>query len=302
MSIIYFGNHNVGCACLETLVQQDLRPSLVVVYSEAPGECISYESVASVARKYNIETFVFERSRAAEILERVRAEAPEYLISVAWRDIFHKELLSIPSKGAINVHGSFLPRCRGANPTNWAIISGESETGVTIHFIDEGVDTGDIIIQERLPILPEDTAYSLRQRQDELAPKLMSRLVPFILSGEFPRLKQDEANATYFKPRKPKDGLILWETMSSKDIWRFVRALTRPYPGAFCFLDGAKLVIWEVEVIEEWNGADAAPGTILSVDGEGMIVAAKTGCVRLKDFEFCGDERIPAVGLRLFHE
>jgi methionyl-tRNA formyltransferase len=281
MRIVYFGNHDVGCSCLETLIKQGFSPRLVVV-QEKEAEHLSYGDVGEIAEKSGIEFFVYTPRHKVELRRRLKSLAPDLCISVAWRHIFGEEILEIPTKGAVNFHGSYLPRCRGANPTNWAIISGETETGVTVHFIDRGIDTGDIILQERFPILEEDTAMTVRKRQDRLSVRLMEKLTGFFPNCDFPRTKQDESNATVFRKRKPEDGSIDWESMNAREVFNFVRALTRPYPGALCSANGRRLTVWQVR--EATCTEKGGPGQVF-VSGERPLVAARTGFVEIVDYE-----------------
>lgn len=287
MKIVYFGNHNVGCLCLKKLVEKNIYPALVVVQELDFREHLKYASVKETAEAKNLATFVYNSSKKADLITKLKELKPDMLLSVAWRHLFKKDLLDIPRLGAINFHSSLLPRCRGANPTNWAIISGEKDTGVTVHFIDEGVDTGDIIIQKRIPITTEDTAYTLRMKQDKISEKLMEELIKYILyTGKFPRIKQDHTKATFFKKRSPKDGVIQWNSMTTERLHNFVRAQTRPYPGAYSYVNDRKILFWEV--LPQNINMNEIPGKVISLDSQLPKIATLDGCVTLLDFE-CDD-------------
>lgn len=277
MNIVYFANHNVGCRCLEALHAEGLTPGLVVVQQEEP-EHLSYDSVELTSVDMGIAVHVYDPKDKQELVSRLEQASPDVLISVAWRYIFPRAVLDIPRFAAINFHGSYLPRCRGAHPTNWAIISGEKQTGVSVHFLDPGVDTGDIIIQESFPILPVDTAYSVRQRQDVLSVDLMRRLAGLLRQGKLPRVPQDNARATTFRKRGPEDGLIRWNEMDATQVFDFVRALTEPYPGAYTLHDGRRLVLWEVSPVMET--CSLPPGTVFERDGL-ACVACRNGFVEV---------------------
>lgn len=299
MKIVYFGNHNVGCLCLNKLLLNNICPVLVVVLRHDKDEHLSYESVAEIAKNNNIETFEYSPLQKDILFSKLKEIAPDLIISVAWRYIFKRDILSIPRMGAINFHGSMLPKCRGANPTNWAIICGEKETGVTVHFIDEGVDTGDIIIQEAIPIDLEDTAYTLRMKQDKLSEKLMGELIKYIKIGKFSRVKQDSTIATCFRKRKHEDGLIKWKNMTSVEIYNFVRALTRPYPGAFSYINDRKVTIWKVAIYSKTY--QGTPGQIIAMENEHPIVITREGCVTLLDFE-CAEPQFTLMTNMYFNE
>ena len=277
MKITYFANHNVGCRCLATLIAEGLTPVLVVVQQEE-AEHLKYDSVEQMSRVMGIAVHIHDPKNMDALLARLRQAEPDILLSVAWRFIFPKEVLDIPRVAAINFHGSYLPRCRGAHPTNWAIISGEKQTGVTVHFLDEGVDTGDIIVQERFPILDEDTAFTVRERQDVLSVELMRRLAGYLRQGVFPRSRQDNTQATTFRKRRPEDGLIQWDRMDAAQVFDFVRALTEPYPGGYTFDRGRKIVLWAVLPVME--STMLPPGTVFERNGR-SCVACRYGYIEV---------------------
>lgn len=283
MDIVYFANHDVGCACLERLIKHNFAPRLVIVQQTDKEECLTYQSVEKLAQCNGIETFLYKPAWHNSLILKLKDISPDLLISVAWRYIFKKDILKLPRLAAINFHGSLLPKCRGANPTNWAIISGEKETGVTAHFIDEGIDTGDVIIQKKIKIGNDDTAYSLRIKQDKVSISIMDELISYFPSGKFPRKQQNDTEATFFKQRKPEDGLVHWDSMTSQQVYDFVRALTKPYPGAFFQIGDEKITLWKVRSF--WKEQTRAPGIFeIPLNGDPFI-STIDGYIALIEFE-----------------
>ena len=209
--------------------------------------------------------------------------APDFIFSFYFRDMVKGDLLSIPRLGALNLHGSLLPKYRGRVPINWAIINGETETGVTLHYMTAKPDAGDIVDQEKFAIGDDDTARTLFDKAVTAAGILLDRTLPLLKSGKAPRTPQDEAEATYFGGRKPADGQIDW-TKSAKEVRNLIRAVTRPYPGAFSFIGDRKCFFWSVDVVEA--SRKAAPGTVLRA--KPFTVACGEGAVRVKTAQLDG--------------
>ncbi|HLO09472.1 MAG TPA: formyltransferase family protein, partial [Desulfobacteria bacterium] len=192
------------------------------------------------------------------------------------RSMLKKEILEIPPLGAMNLHGSLLPKYRGRAPVNWVLVKGETETGVTLHFMTEKPDAGDIVGQAAVPISFDDTALTLFGKMEEAASRLLADLLPRISNGEIPRRPNDLAHGSYFGGRRPEDGRIDW-SRPAVEIYNLVRAVTRPYPGAFAEYAGEKLTVWWAIPLPGEAGRVLSPGTI-RVSG-GPSVAMAGGCV-----------------------
>ncbi len=175
--------------------------------------------------------------------ERVRALRPDLLFSFYYRDMIGESILRLPGLGAFNMHGSLLPKYRGRACVNWAVLMGETETGATLHHMVKSADAGDLVDQERVPILFEDTAQDVALKVADAAVAVLERSWPLLAAGRAPRIPQDPALATTFGRRRPEDGHIDW-TWEAKRIYNLVRAVTRPFPGAFTFAGGRKLLVW----------------------------------------------------------
>ena len=175
------------------------------------------------------------------------------------------------------MHGSLLPKYRGRVPVNWVLVHGETETGMTLHYMEAKADRGDIVAQKRVPITPEDTAVTLFAKMTVAAEEILQETYPLLRTGQAPRVPQNHTGASYFGGRKPEDGHIQW-TRPAKEIYNLVRAVTHPYPGAFTLLNGRKLFIWWGRALAEPVTAAAVPGQVMArLLGEGLLVATADG-------------------------
>jgi methionyl-tRNA formyltransferase len=187
-----------------------------------------------------------------KFLIRLREEVPDYFFCFSYSLLLGKELLDIPLSGAINFHGGLLPKFRGANIYNWVLIEGVEESGMTAHFMSEGIDDGDIILQEKVRILETDTAKTLKYKIDALGFDLLERIKYLIEKGKgLPRTPQDQSKSGYYRRRRPEDGLIEW-TKSDREIFNLIRALVTPWPGAFYYTkSGQRVILSEYQTIED---------------------------------------------------
>jgi UDP-4-amino-4-deoxy-L-arabinose formyltransferase / UDP-glucuronic acid dehydrogenase (UDP-4-keto-hexauronic acid decarboxylating) len=277
MRAIVAGYHNMGCEGLEALIRNGYEVAAVFTYTDSADETVWFSSLAEAASRHDIPVYTPDDINHPLWVEKIRELKPDVLFSFYYRDILSTAILDIPASGCFNLHGSLLPKYRGRVPTNWAIINGETETGVTLHHMTPGIDDGDIVAQQSVSISSDDTARTLNDKQVETAGKMLDACLPAIRDGSATRTPQDHKAATYFGGRTAEDGAIDW-SQSAKAINNLVRAVSRPYPGAFTFAGQRKLLIWEVEVLEQKT--DAKAGTILSVDP--LDIACGDGVVRVR--------------------
>lgn len=274
MRAIVAGYHNMGCEGIEALIRNGFEVVAVFTYTDDKNETIWFSSVAEVAARHDIPVFTPDNINHPLWVEKIRELAPDVLFSFYYRNIISSDILEIPKSGCFNLHGSLLPKYRGRVPTNWAIINGETETGVTLHHMTTGIDDGDIVAQHAVSISSDDTSQSLLIKQISAAGDMLDTCLPEIKKGTAVRTPQDHEKATYYTGRTAEDGAIDWNK-SASEINNLVRAVSQPYPGAFTFAGQRKLLIWEAEVLDQQTAAKA--GTILSVDpldiacGEGVI-------------------------------
>jgi methionyl-tRNA formyltransferase len=173
-------------------------------------------------------------------VERVAALRPDFIFSLYYRQMLKPALLALPRRGALNMHGSLLPRYRGRVPVNWAVLRGERETGATLHHMVEKPDAGAIVAQQTVPILPDDTALEVFGKVTVAAEIALDRVLPDLLAGRAPAVAQDLSQGSYFGGRRPEDGRIDW-SRSAREIHNLVRAVAPPYPGAFTDLQGRRV-------------------------------------------------------------
>jgi methionyl-tRNA formyltransferase len=186
--------------------------------------------VAELAELHGIPVITPDNPNVAEVEEQIRALQPDFFFSFYYREMLKAPLLAIPRHGALNMHGSLLPKYRGRVPVNWAIIRGETETGATLHYMTEKPDNGDIVAQQAVPILPNDTAHEVFQKVTVAAEMALNDVLPALLAGKAKAEKQDLSKGAYFGGRKAEDGIIDW-AQSALEIHNLVRAVAPPYPA-----------------------------------------------------------------------
>jgi len=213
---------------------------------------------------------------------------PDVMVVAAYGQILPRAALDIPRFGCLNLHASLLPRHRGAAPIQAAILAGDEESGMTVMYMDEGLDTGDILLARRVPILPADSAGDLHDRLAGLAPAAMLEALALLSSGTAPRAPQDAALATYAPKLGRLDGRLDWAEPSAL-LARKVRAMS-PWPGASARISGAVLKIHSAEA----SGESGTPGTVLSAGPQGITVAAGAGSLVLREVQLEGRKRLPA--------
>jgi len=287
------GYHNIGYECLRVLMEQchtrGDEIAAVVTHADAPRENIWFASVKDLARAHRLPVYEPEDPNDPAFVAALAKLEPDFLFSCYYRHMMKKPLLNLPRLGALNLHGSLLPKYRGRVPVNWVLINGETETGVSLHYMEEKADRGDIVAQKQVPITPEDTAYTLFAKMTAAAGELLRETYPLLRAGTAPRIPQDHSRATYFGGRRPEDGLIDW-TKPAKDIYNLVRAVTHPYPGAFTLAGGRKLYVWMGKPLPEPASPGAEPGQIIKpLPGDGLLVAAGEGQFLITQAQFEGE-------------
>ncbi len=236
------GQEIVGCAS---------TPEVFSI-SYAPGGVrnVNHVDFEAVARSHGFPAIPYRREAREEFRRAVAALQPDLLLAAGWYYLVDRRLRSVAPKGAVGLHGSLLPRYRGGAPLVWQIIRGEKTAGVTLFYLDDGVDTGDIVAAREFPIEERDTIADAMARMEAAAVELLREYLPRIAVGTAPRIPQDESRATVFPQRSPEDGEIDW-SRPAEEIRNFIRAQTRPYPGAFTRIGGKKVIIWDADVLEE---------------------------------------------------
>lgn len=262
MRVLFFGNHDVGIATLDTLViHADVVG--VVAHPIDPEEGDRYASLFDFAWKNNLNV-IRGRGRDASVLEFVKTLAPDLIWVTDYRYILPNRLFSVTKFGAINLHPSLLPRYRGRASVNWAILRGETRIGLSAHFIDEGVDTGDIITQLKISLnRHQDVGDALAALMPQYR-KITRDVLSFFESGVVPRRAQDHSKSSLFPARNPEHGRINW-SHSAENIQNLVRAVAHPYPGAFCESQYGKIFIWKAYKAETVNFAFDQLGAVVGL-------------------------------------
>lgn len=239
---VVFAYHDVGVRCLRTLLAHGVQIPLVLTHTDTPGETIWFDSVARHAAWHGLRVCTPVDPNVPEVIEQIAAERPDFLFSFYYRSLLGAELLSLPSRGAYNMHGSLLPKYRGRVPVNWAVLHGERETGATLHAMTARADAGPIVAREAVPILPDDTAVEVFRKVTVAAERLLDRTLPALLDGSAALTPQDDALASTFGRRTARDGAIDWRqgTLAAHNL---IRAVAPPYPGAFSRAGGLPLAI-----------------------------------------------------------
>lgn len=274
MKAIVFAYHDIGCVGLQALVDAGYDVQAVFTHTDAPNENQFFSSVARVGADLNLPVYAPEDVNHPLWVDRIRALQPDVIFSFYYRNMLSEEILSLAPRGGFNLHGSLLPRYRGRAPVNWALLNGETETGVTLHKMVKRPDAGDIVGQQKVAITADDTALKLHAKVREAAKELLTKLLPEMKAGKISLTPQDETQASYFGRRTAADGEIHWHK-SATEINNLIRAVTEPYPGAFSYLGQRKLTIWRARPLATQH--DKQPGTVLSSDpltiacGEGAL-------------------------------
>ncbi|OIR01612.1 bifunctional polymyxin resistance protein ArnA [mine drainage metagenome] len=284
---VVFAYHNVGVRCLNVLLAQGVDVALVVTHRDNPKETIWFESVQKLAELHGIPTITPDNPNAPEVVEQIRALQPDFFFSFYYREMLKAPLLAIPKGGALNMHGSLLPKYRGRVPVNWAIIRGETETGATLHYMTEKPDNGDIVARQAVPILPNDTAHEVFQKVTVAAEMALNNVLPALLAGKAQAMKQDLSKGAYFGGRKAEDGIIDW-SQSALEIHNLVRAVAPPYPGATTQIMGKPMRILQTLVSKDVAAGKESPAFCVK-EGKAHATCA-SGALRVVRFELDGIE------------
>jgi UDP-4-amino-4-deoxy-L-arabinose formyltransferase/UDP-glucuronic acid dehydrogenase (UDP-4-keto-hexauronic acid decarboxylating) len=277
MRAVVLAYHDIGCVGIEELLRNGIEIAAVFTHVDDPQENLWFHSVAELAASHDIPVFAPENINHPLWVRRIKDMAPDILFSFYYRHLVKPAILDIPPAGCLNLHGSLLPKYRGRCPVNWVLIHGETETGVTLHYMTAKPDAGDVVSRKKVAISDGDTARSLHEKQARASRELLAEVLPQIKNGAAPRVPQDAAQATYYGGRRPADGEIDW-TKEPHQIRNLVRAVTRPYPGAFSYVGDRKCLFWAVSAVP-YDSGKSPPGTIVST--EPLVITCGRGAVRV---------------------
>ncbi|KPL01604.1 MAG: methionyl-tRNA formyltransferase [candidate division Zixibacteria bacterium SM23_73_2] len=294
MRILFMGTPKFALPSLEALLKSEHQIAGIITQPDRPrgrGRKLSPTPVKELALKNGLLVFDPEDLKSDDLVEKLEATNPDLAVVVAFR-ILPEKIFTIPPKGTINLHPSLLPKYRGAAPINWALIEGETKTGVTTFFIRKKVDTGNIILQREVEISPDENYGELKERLAKIGAELVIETVELIEKGEVKILSQDNSQATSAPKLTPQVGKIDWSESAEK-IKNLIRGLS-PAPGAYTFFRGKLLKIFDSEVVDEDDPAKN-PGEVITADkNQGIVVKTRMGGLKPLLLQPEGKKRITA--------
>jgi methionyl-tRNA formyltransferase len=292
--VIFMGTPDFAVPVLRQVINDGYEVIAVVTQPDRPvgrKKVLTPPPVKVEAMKQGIAVYQPEKIRQKEELDKVLALQPDLIITAAFGQILPKELLEAPAYGCINVHASLLPDLRGGAPVHYAILQGKKKTGITIMYMAEKLDAGDIITQVEVPITEEDNVGTLHDKLSEAGASLLSETLPLLLEGKLKGLPQDESKATFAPNIKREQEKIDW-TKTGKEIYNHIRGLN-PWPVAFTVLEGKVLKIWRAETISGIN--NSVPGTITQISHDSITVATGNEIfIRITELQPSGKTKMSA--------
>lgn len=295
MKIVFMGTASFAVQPLLVLIDKGYPPQLVVTSPDRPrgrGYRLGKSPVKKLAEERGLPLFQPQTLKDEDSWNRLKELTPEIIITSAFGLYIPSRLLNLPPLGCINLHPSLLPRYRGAAPIRRALMNGETITGVTTFYMDQGWDSGDIVFQEIVPIEFEDDYLILQDKLSSAGCRLLIRTIEAIKDGNAPRIPQEEAEACYASAIKDNEGLIDW-AKSAEVIYNQIRALSYE-PGTYTFHRGKRIKIWKVRPVE--NGESAEPGEVVSVDkSRGIVVSTSFGNILITELQPEGKRRMTGI-------
>lgn len=293
MRIVFMGTPDFAVPSLERLIEDGHEIIAVVTQPDRPqsrGMKMTASPVKECALKHNLPVYQPEKiKKDKEFIEKYKEMKPELAVVVAFGQILSKEILDIPEKGNINVHGSLLPQYRGAAPIQWSVINGDKVTGITTMFMDEGMDTGDMLLKEVVEIGSEETAGELFDRLSVLGAEVLSNTLSKLQAGTLTREKQNHSEATHVSMINKDLGKLDF-TKTSRELDCLIRGVN-PWPGAYFEINGKKIKVHKAKVCEQTG----EPGKIIASDAKkGLIIATKDSSIELIEIQPEGKRRMTA--------
>ena len=290
MRIVFIGTGEVGVPTLQGLLKSEHDVVGVVTQPDKPvgrSQQIEPPPIKRIPITTNIAILQPPRIKDPHTIEEIRAITPDVIVVMAYGQILPRAVLEIPKIACLNLHASLLPRWRGAAPIQAAIAAGDQETGITVMYMDEGLDTGDILLERKLDILPTDTGASLHERLAQVAPEALFESLRLLTAKSAPRIPQDNAQATYAPKLKRDDGRIDWSE-PAEVIERKIRAFN-PWPGAFIKLGDRNLKVFSASLVNR----SGKPGEILRSEKE-LVIGAGNDALALGEVQLEGKKRMSA--------
>ena len=293
MKIVFMGTPDFAVDALEAIIQAGHEITCVVTQPDKPkgrGKEMQFPPVKECAIQHNLPVFQPVKIKTPEAIETLKTYDADIYVVAAFGQILSQEILDMPKYGCVNIHASLLPKYRGSAPIQWAIINGETETGVTIQQMNAGVDTGDILCKAIVPIAAKETGASLFDKLSEAGAKLIVEALKQIEAGTLIAEPQDDSQATHAKMLTKSLGHIDW-TQSAVTIERLIRGLNS-WPSAYTSLRGKTLKIWEADVAEDVQEQKGTPGTVIGVTKDAIVVQTGEGVLQLSNIQLEGKKRM----------
>lgn len=292
IKIVFMGTPDFSVPCLEKLIAEGCTIAGVVTQPDRPKgrkRELTPPPVKVAALQHGIPVLQPEKLKASEAVEQILALTPDLIVTAAYGQILPKKLIDYPKFGCINVHASLLPKYRGGAPIHQSIIDGEKETGVTIMYMVEKLDAGDILTQVRVPIEDQDTVGSLHDKLSEAGSKLLLETLPKLIDHKISPIPQEEGLVTYARNILRENERIDWGK-TAREIYNQVRGLN-PWPVSFTLLEGEPFKVWWGVVVQE-EGKYSDPGTVLNLSPEGIDIACGDGIFRMKEVQPSGKRKM----------
>jgi methionyl-tRNA formyltransferase len=295
LRIVFMGTPALAATVLDALLREaKFNVVTVVTQPDQPkGRDLKLQPppVKELALARSVPVLQPQRAKDPHFIDQARALAPDLIAVAAYGQILPQALLDVPKFGCLNVHTSLLPKYRGAAPIQWAILNGDTETGVTIMKMDAGLDTGDMVSEQRTPIRDDDTAQTLHDRLAQIGGELLVRIIPGYVSGELPPKPQPKEGVSYARKITKEDGKLDW-FQSARVLWNRVRGLT-PWPGTYTFLQRTPApVLLKILRAEVASHSSGAAGVVLSADRHGIVVGCGEGALRILELQREGGKRL----------
>ena len=266
-SAVVFAYSEVGVRCVRELLSQGMQIPLLFTHADDPGESQWFGSVRQLAEAHGLRVETPDNPNTPEWIAAGTAAQPDFLFSFYYRYMLDKAWLRVPRRGALNMHGSLLPKYRGRAPVHWAILKGETETGASLHYMVEKPDAGALVDSQAVPILENETALDVSLKVAAAAEQVLRRSLPKLLAGSAPARALDLTRGAYFGKRTPEDGRIDWRC-PARAVHDLVRAVAPPFPGAFTEVNGCRLAILETRLDAQAARHPAEAPCLYAADGE----------------------------------
>lgn len=293
ISVVFMGTPDFAVPCLEMLCEQNYQIKAVITQPDRPkgrGQKLVESPVKACALKHGLPILQPQKIKTPEFEAILEELNPDLIVVVAFGQILSKRILDIPRLGCINVHASLLPQYRGAAPLHWSVIRGEKKTGVTTMFMDEGLDTGDMLLTAEMDITDTTTTGEVHDMLQNMGADVLSETIKQLVAGTAVRRVQNHEEATYAPLLTKELECIDW-TQSAGNIHNLIRGLN-PWPGSYTICRNKRLKLWGSEVLAEET--DKQAGTIIRVENERLVVAAGTGVIALTSVQPEGKKRMAA--------